>query len=395
MLGADLVAELASPVLRFHDDGCPDCGERHIELPSPLPKVGDDFDWQLRDYDGYRRFMLQELVARFPERTRWTAADMEMVLVELLASALDQLSDMLDRISAEAYLETARRPESVRRLLSMIGYDAVEVAKDTGQISGVETGSTLAEQLDGLWLRNPHLMDKARSAGPRSIHTQHRMVTTADYSTRMEDHPLVERAHARSAWTGAWPTMFVTLVGWEGIALDDELTEAGLERADPFRRRHDLPDLPEPGSGVTLRTVLRPYVEALRMVGREVVMEDAVPVPVMMSLSIGVADNFFQSEVRQAVDLVLGTGAGGFFHPGRLRFGEDLFVSDIIEVLMAEDGVATVCLNRFKRLGSQFPDEADAGRIVLEGTEIAVCDNDATQPQRGYYRLFLHGGRKG
>ena len=95
-------------------------------LPLPLPGVADDFDWRARDYDSFRLFMMQELAYRFPERRRWTPADMEVVIVELLAAALDRASHALDAVQAERYLETARRPQSVRRLLKLIGYDAVE-----------------------------------------------------------------------------------------------------------------------------------------------------------------------------------------------------------------------------------------------------------------------------
>jgi hypothetical protein len=62
---------------------------------------------------------------------------------------------------------------------------------------------------------------------------------------------------------------------------------------------------------------------------------------------------------------------------------------------MALDGVENVCLNRFKRIGSQYPDRVEAGFIALDGLEVAVCDNDAGNPARGYYRLTLHGGRRG
>ncbi|HET9474603.1 MAG TPA: hypothetical protein VFO82_11965, partial [Steroidobacteraceae bacterium] len=99
--------------------------------------------------------------------------------------------------------------------------------------------------------------------------------------------------------------------------------------------------------------------------------------------------------VRRAIEQALGTGAGGFFEPGRLQFGEDLVASDIIQALMALDGVDNVCLNRFKRLGTRFPDMSASGRIRLEGLEIAVCDNDPLVPARGYFRLTLHGGRMG
>lgn len=391
------MADLPPPELVF-EGACPDCGERRIELPPPLPDVGDDFDWRVRDYDGFRLAMLQELAARFPERQRWTPADLEVVLVEVLAAVLDQLSDMLDRVTAESFLETARRPESVRRLLQLIGFDPVRIAAARGQIAVPpgEDEAVSAGKLDAFWLRNPHFMEEARRDGPRAIHVQHRMATVADHALRLEDHPLVLRAHAWSHWTGSWTTVRVAVVAWDNRLLDTAQPFPGeiktAIKTFHAERALAVPDLDAP---VTIRTVLRPYLEAYRMAGQEVVLENAVPVGITMALSIRVAANFYQSEVRRAVRQALGTGPGGFFEPGRLAFGQDLHTSDLIEAVMALDGVESVCLNRFKRLGSQFPDQVETGRIVLEGLELAVCDNNPAQPERGYYRLTLHGGQKG
>ena len=131
------------------------------------------------------------------------------------------------------------------------------------------------------------------------------------------------------------------------------------------------------------------------MAGQEVVLQDPVYVGIYMSISVKVASNFFQSEMRNAIAQVLGHGPAGFFEPGQLGFGEDLYASDVIEALMALDGIEHVCLNRFKRIGSQYPDRAEAGFISLDGLEVAVCNNDAGDPSKGYYQLKLHGGRKG
>jgi hypothetical protein len=155
------VAELPPPTLSFPGIP-PDVGERLAHPPDPLPLVGDDFDWQLRDYDSFSTFMLEELAARFPDRSTWTEADLELVLLEAFAAVLDQLSDMLDRVSSEAYLETARRPESVRRLLSMIGYDAVGAAAAAGQIKSAGP-LTLEKALDAYWLANPSALEAART----------------------------------------------------------------------------------------------------------------------------------------------------------------------------------------------------------------------------------------
>ncbi len=378
------MAEEPSVELTF-PGGCPDCGDRQVALPQALPAVGDDFDWRVRDYDGFRLAMLEELAARYPERTRWTPADLEVVLVEVLATVLDQLSDQLDRVTSEAYLETARRPESVRRHLSLLGYDAERIALARGQL---QPGASLVD----FWFENPSAMDEARREGPRSIHQQHRMVTAADYALRLEEHPLVLRAQATVRWAGSWTTVEVALV-----LFDDEPLDAAVPAslAAEVERFHAERDIPLPAGAPSIRTVLTAYVDAYRMVGQEVVLIDAVRVPVTFALSVRVASNYFQSEIRRALGDVLGTGASGFFRPGRLRFGEDLRAGDLIAAAMALDGVESVCLNRFRRLGNQFADQVASGRIVLSGIEVAICDNDAAAPNRGYYRLTLHGGLKG
>ena len=377
---------------------CPDCAERKVDLPLTLPAVGDDFDWMVRDFDSFRRFMLEELAARFPERARWTPADMEVVLVEALAAVLDQLSDMADRVAMEGFLETARRPESVRRLLGLIGYDAATAARLEDDPIGTENGKTKEQKLERLWWQNPVLMDTARQEGPRAIHTQRRMVTVEDYANRLVDHPVVLRAHAWTDWSGSWTTMRVAVVLWKDSLLDQEgldYPEDMKEEVDDFHLKRELWRTVWEPESPTIRTVLRPYLDTYRMVGQEVVLQDAVPAGIKMSLSIRVADNFFRSEVQHAVQDALGTQSGGFFEPGRLGFGEDIFASDIFQVIMSLDGVENVCLNRFKRLGDQYPDQTNTGQIVLEGLEIAVCNNDPANPEHGFYSLSLHGGRRG
>lgn len=393
-----------SPPVELHFRGtCPDCGVREVRLPAPLAELGDDFDWLVRDYDGFRMFMLEELAARFPERKRWTPADLEVVLIEAMATILDQLSDMADRVAAEAYLETARRPETVRRLLNFIGYDAVAMAMAGGQSKEPLTDNAAAKALEAYWYAHPHAMDRARQAGPREIHTQKRMVTTDDYAIRLREHPLVLHAHAWSEWSGSWFTVRLAVIAWGNINLDDKvkLDDEALYPSDlkneivTFHGRVGItsPSLKAPWP--TVRMVLAPYIDVFRMAGQEVFLQDPVYVGIYMSISVRVAANFFQSEIRHAITQALGHGPAGFFAPGRLAFGEDLYAGDVLEALMALDGIEHVCLNRFKRIGEPYPDRTGAGFISLHGLEIAVCNNDAGEPEMGYYRLKLHGGYKG
>ena len=238
------MAETPVTTLTF-EHGCPDCGRRDTALPYPLPPIGDDFDWLQRDYDSFRLAMLEELAARFPERRRWSPADMEVVLVEALAVVLDQFSDMLDRVHSEAYLETARRPDNARRLLKFIGYDPLETAGlkfDPGEPSEVAAAQA---KLMELWLTYPHRMAEAKIDGPRSIRRQRRMVTAQDYIDQLEKHPLVERAHAQVRWTGSWTTLKLACICLEFAVLDSAVSyihgagteeteapsEAGMDRA--------------------------------------------------------------------------------------------------------------------------------------------------------------------
>ncbi len=397
------MAETPRPELKFVK-GCTDCAVREVNLPEPLPEVGDDFDWAVRDYDSFRIFMLEELMSRFPERTRWTPADMEVMLVELFSGALDQLSDMIDRVFGEAFLETARRPESVRRLLSMIGYDAVgESSLDYNRNLPEEVRLAEAE-LDRMWLNQPRLMEEARQKGPASIQTQYRMVTEQDYAEKPELHPFVQRACSWAEWGGSWSVINIGLVLQENQLLDEYPGQTGQwdasvladlkKQTDEFHLKLGLSPV-HWEERPSIRAVLKSYIEDYRMAGQDVIIQNAEPVGIYFSLSVSVSYGYYQSEVRNSILEALGTGSGGFFKPGRLAFGEDLYVSDIFQTIMNLKGISTVCVNRFKRMGNAFQDQSGSGRIKLSGLEIAVCNNEPSDHESGYILLKLNGGIKG
>jgi hypothetical protein len=409
------MADAPKQVLRFDLLGSGVYGRRTATLPAPLPVVGDDFDWRARDYDGIRGFMLEELIARNPQRTHWTPADLEVVLVEVLAALADQLSDMADRVAQEGVLETARRPSSVRRLLRLVDYDAARAAAADGSLDidpDAVSRAQLDAGLDRFWLDAPHEMERARRDGLLRIFDQQRMVTVADYATRIEEHPLVLRARVRSSWAGAWETLSVAVIlldtswrlddtieaiprppagDWDAIdAFDRRLARLKLD-IEAFHVAHDLP-VPDWSRSPTFRSILSGFIDAYRMAGQAVTLVDAMPVGIAIVASVTVQPTFYQSEIRLAAADVLGSAPDGFFQPGRLHLGEDVFASDVVARLMDIDGVETVHLVRFKRVGNDNPDCSDAGRIPLRGREIAICYNDPARPERGYVSLVLRGG---
>lgn len=401
------MAELSDPILEF-GDGCPDCGERRAVLPIPLPGVVNDFDWKSRDYDSFRLFMMQELAYRFPERQRWTPADMEVVIVELLAAALDRASHALDAVQGERYLETARRPQSVRRLLKLIGYDAVQ-RTDPAILAGLppapgDMAETESQRLERYWRLDPSAMEDAREAGPRLTDEVRRMVTLSDHETLLENHPLVTRARARLVWTGAWYTVLVAALLEDDRQLDDTLltgpdpvdgtggdrNEALWKEIVEFHRIERLA-LPPVNKALTPRRLLRVMIEQNRMVGSEVFLETAKSAPITFVLSVRAKKGYFRSELKQALHQLFTSDQGGFFEPGRLGFGEDLFASDIIEAAMALEGVEVACLNRFKRVGA-FPDRTAEGVIEIASDEFALCRNDRATPSDGTYGITVHAG---
>ena len=397
--------------LEYGKKGCPDCGQRVVKGFPPLPDVGDDFNWLGRDFDAIRQLMLEDLAARYPEKTRFTPADLEVVITEVMAAVLDQISDMADRVAVEAFLETARHPASVRRLLSFIGVDPVNdaiVAQDLvkGELEN-KSEKERNEALEAFWLKNPLTMKRAREAGPRQVQVNHRMVTKTDYQERLEDHPLVLLAHASTFWNGSWPQIEVALIFIRPEMSLDALLPKAIESSDLFGsyeaansfaldEEFEAPEISltaEIQNALTPRMLIRPYLDAYRMVGQDVRLRDAIPVGIVIIVSLVVHANYHASEVKREAEELMTSAPGGLFAPGSFAFGEDLFANDFISALTAIPGVAQVCLVRFKRVGGQYPDRADSGRIALHGLEVAMCENDLSNPEFGYSQVWAKGGR--
>jgi hypothetical protein len=102
---------------------CPsdlDCLEDRI-CPSE-PGRQPEINYLAKDYASFRRLMLDRLAVLIPQWQERTAADLGVVLVELLAYVGDYLSYQQDAVATEAYLNTARRRASVRRHARLVDY---------------------------------------------------------------------------------------------------------------------------------------------------------------------------------------------------------------------------------------------------------------------------------
>ncbi|EHK64585.1 putative baseplate assembly protein [Achromobacter arsenitoxydans] len=103
--------------------GCPsefDCADVHAcDAPAPPEPL---LDYLAKDYEIFRRLMLDRLSQSMPDFTERNPADFTVALVETLAYAADHLSYAQDAAATEAYLDTARRRTSLRRHARLLDY---------------------------------------------------------------------------------------------------------------------------------------------------------------------------------------------------------------------------------------------------------------------------------
>ena len=395
-------------------DGCPDCGTRVTALPAdPLP-VLDDFDWSVRDFEGFRRVMLEELAAADPAREKWTLGDQEIVLVEVLAAALDRASHALDDIFHERFLETARRPASVVRLLEAIdGRDAAEWAIES--LISVREAEQYGFAPDGggdrqLALLNalaarPDFIPVAKAAGTAALTTNIALITEDDLDAALLDCPAVAQAS----------TDFVVdkgLQNYEARVLlkDDHLRLHHLADSlqgddftdflDWYDRRENLtipPGTDDPDSGkideatlrnMTIRTAIKRVLSPLLPMGARLVLTDGKRAGLFLRLCVKVADNRYRSEMRDAVRRAL----AAFFDTGSWAFGEAIHESDVIEAIAAVDGVEGIIISRINIAGRP---QLSTREVKPAPDEAIVFDFESPEPADGYLVLEITGGRPG
>ncbi|MFI9381975.1 putative baseplate assembly protein [Kutzneria sp. NPDC052558] len=102
---------------------CPtdfDCAEEEPLAPPrhPAPPI----DYLARDYGTLRRLLLDRMTLTIPQWVERHEPDLGLAVLELFAYIGDQLSYQQDAVATEAYLDTARRRQSVRRHVRLIDY---------------------------------------------------------------------------------------------------------------------------------------------------------------------------------------------------------------------------------------------------------------------------------
>jgi len=137
----------------------------------------------------------------------------------------------------------------------------------------------------------------------------------------------------------------------------------------------------------------------LRMMGTDLVVEQAVFVGLRIGLEICVAPGFFRGDVYQAVWTALVTGDNCSATPGLLnaansKFGQTVYSSPIVTAAQAVTGVSAVTLTTFERMTQPTPTgQPPPTQLLMGAVEIACCDNDPNHADRGSLTLTMDGGK--
>jgi hypothetical protein len=216
---------------------------------------------------------------------------------------------------------------------------------------------------------DPETTDQIRRRAPQAFMTQERAVTMADYATVTEMNSQVDQAVATLRWTGSWYTVFIAAEPQGGGNLTPSLSKA-----------------------------LRQNVNRYRLAGQDIQLESPQYVPLQIELTVCVDPDYFQSDVRQSLLLVLSSkilpnGQKGLFYPDSFTFGQTVYLSPIYAAARKVAGVETVTATIFEPQGVPTNRFLAEGEIPIGAFQIARLDNDPSFPNHGQLTLVMQGGK--
>ena len=218
---------------------------------------------------------------------------------------------------------------------------------------------------------------------------QLRAVTLADVAAQAERVPGVAHARARHAWSGSWRVVRVAIDPVGGGALTPAL-RGRIARA----------------------------LDAVRLIGDDIELRAAVPVPLDIHLALCARADVWIEDLRAELEMAfsdadlpahppLPWGRRGLFHPDDWTFGQPLHASQLIGRALAVAGVERVTQLHMRRLhpgagGSAAPVVIDLDTLPatteqvlpIGDFEILQVAGDPDHLERGRIAFSIAGGRR-
>jgi hypothetical protein len=221
---------------------------------------------------------------------------------------------------------------------------------------------------------DPETNDQIRRRAPQAFLSDdsdalQRSVTMADYEAVAENNPQVDQAVASLRWTGSWYSVFIAV---------------------------------EPSGGgnltPTLQKTLKKTVDRYRLAGQDLQLESPQYVSLQITLNVLVDPNYFQSDVQQSLQQVLGSGIlpngqTGLFSPDNFTFGQTVYLSPVYAAARSVAGVVSVTATQFQPQGPGSTKYLAGGQIKLGSLQVARLENDPSFPDHGQLILNIQGGK--
>ncbi len=178
----------------------------------------------------------------------------------------------------------------------------------------------------------------------------------------------VTKAAATFRWTGSWHTMFVTIERDQNLPLD-----------------------------ANFKTEVEQYLDAYRMAGVDLEVEDAIRVPLYIAMHVCVQPDYVATDVESVLLQIfssglLSDGSPAMFNPQRFVMGQPYYLSPLVGAAQAVDGVLSVGVDAFQREADPSEDATAAGVLIPQRLELFELANDPNYPERGYFVLTVEGG---
>lgn len=90
----------------------------------PAAPLADEpaIDYLAKDYDSFKHVLIAAIERRVPDWQPTSEADLDQVLIDLIAADADEISDFQDRVVSEGYLASARKRLSLARHARLMDY---------------------------------------------------------------------------------------------------------------------------------------------------------------------------------------------------------------------------------------------------------------------------------
>ena len=218
---------------------------------------------------------------------------------------------------------------------------------------------------------DPESITQVKLFAPHSFQENlQRAITADDYAQIViRDFPTkVQRAGATLCWTGSYYEVLVVVDTYGQEEANDKLLKE-----------------------------IAAHLELYRRLGHDVVVKQAVYVPLNITMTIYVIRDYLRGHVKATLlnlfsNRILSNGQRGFFHPDNFTFNQPITSSKLIALAQGVPGVERVTVTKLERL---FEDTnyINQGFLPIGPLEIAQLENNPNFPEKGQFILDMRGGR--